>query len=417
MRVIDVMSENVEFVTADTKVDEVCRLIFGRRINGLPVCKGKKVTGFVTERDVLSKFYPSMQEYMDDPVYSRDFEEMEKKAIEILSLTAKDIMCKNPLLVRLDTPLLKAHSLMLVNKVGRLPVVDKDGNLVGMISKGDIFRVLVGGSLQFVEDEEYHDWLSRHYDMVIKWEQRLGNEIPDLVNLFRKEDIKKVLDIGCGTGSHDIALAKEGFDVVGFDRSTLMYETSREKWLNLPVSIKNKLEFVKGEYKEVLKKRLREYGAAIFMGNALPHNSNNHREVLEAVSKSLFSKNSLMVLQIVNIEKVLKTNKRFQEFSVAKVKNQPDKEYLFLQFYDPPRKPRGHCMLNMAILYYDGKKWHPKSNNSTPIVYLDRDKIKRLLHKFGFSDISFYGGMILGDLFKHPFDPANSDWLNIVAKR
>jgi len=417
MKVIDVMVRDVEYASVDTKVKEVCLLIFGRRINGVPICKGKKVVGFVTERDVLSKFYPSMQEHVDDPVCTRDFEGMEKKAAEILSLTAKDIMGKNPIVVEHDTPLLRAQSLMLVNKVGRLPVVDKNGNLVGMISKGDVFRAIVGDNLKFVEDEEYHDWVSRHYDMVVKWETRLGNEIPDLVNLFRQQKINKVLDIGCGTGEHDIALAREGLEVLGLDRSTLMYESSKQKWLTLPVGIKKKLEFVKGEYKEVLKKRQRGYGAAIFMGNAFLHNPNNYREVLEAASKSLFSKNALMVLQIANIQKVLKTNKRFQEFSVAKVKNSSNKEYLFLQFYDPPRKPRGHCMLNMAILYFDGKKWYPKSNNSTPIVYLDRDKIKRLLQKVGFSDVSFYGGMILGDLFKHPFDPPNSDWLNVVGKR
>lgn len=417
MKVSEVMSKEVDSVSLETKVRDLSRLIFGRRINGVPVCKDKKIVGFITERDILSKFYPSMQEYMEDPVHARDFEGMERRVAEILSLTAEEIMSKNPITVRPDTPLLQSQSLMFVHKVGRVPVVDKKGNLVGMISKGDIFRAIVGGELQYVEDEEYHDWLSRHYDLAVRWERRLGHEIPDLVSIFKEQKLRKVLDIGCGTGEHDIALAKEGFDVVGLDRSTLMYDTSFQKWTKLSDNIKKKVTFLKGEYVDVLKKRPREFDAAIFMGNALSHNPINYREILEAVSKSLFAKNALMVIQIANTDKVLKTTGRFQEFNIAKTKNDPNKEYLFLQFYDPPRTPRGNCMLNMAILYFDGKKWHPKSNNSTSIVYLNKDKIKRLLQKLGFSDISFYGGMILGDLFKHPFDPVNSDWMNVVAKR
>jgi CBS domain-containing protein/SAM-dependent methyltransferase len=417
MRVSDVMSKQVDFVSTNTSVKNVCHLIFGRNINGVPVCKEKKVVGFITERDILSKFYPSMQDYMEDPVHSGNFEAMESKVSEIFSMTAKEIMSKNPTTVTPDTPLLRAQSLMFVHRVGRLPVVDKKDNLVGMISKGDIFRSVVGEELQFVEDEEYHDWLSRHYDLVVKWEKRLGHEIPDLVNLFRKENIKKVLDTGCGTGEHDVALAKEGFDVVGLERSSLMFEASKAKWANLESSIKRKVSFLRGNYAEILRKRRKEFGAAIFMGNALSHNPNNYKSILEAVSNSLLNKGAVLVLQIINFEKVFKTNKRLEDFNIASIKNDPDKEYLFVEFYDPPIKPGDRLTLNMAILYFDGKRWYPKSFNNTPIVHMDMKKVELLLKKLGFLDISFYGGMLLGELFKYPFDPRQSDYLNVVARR
>jgi len=417
MKVTDVMSKHVEHVSSDAKVEEIARLIFGRGINGLPVCEGKKVIGFITERDILSKFYPSVQEYVEDPFGEGDFESMEKKVPEILALTAEKIMSRNPITVTADTPLLKAQSLMFVNKVGRLPVIDENDNLVGMISKGDIFRAVVGCKLQFVEDEEYHDWLSRHYDMVVAWGKRLGHEIPDLVPLFRESKVKTVLDIGCGTGSHDIALAKEGFEVVGLERSSLMFDASKAKWSILDNLTKKKLTFLKGDYVDILRKRKREFGAAIFMGNALAHNAQNYKNVIKAVADSLSARNSVLVLQIVNSNKIFKKNKRLEDFNIAQVKGNPGKEYAFIEFYDPPKKPGGHIALNMGIFHFDGKRWHPKSINSTPIAYVDREKIKRLLHSIGFPDISFYGGMLLGRLFKEPFDPLESDYLNVVAKR
>ncbi|EKD65463.1 MAG: CBS protein, partial [uncultured bacterium] len=108
MKVSDVMSKHVEYVSVDAKIEEIARLIFGRGINGLPVCEGKKVIGFITERDILSKFYPSVQEYIEDPFGEGDFESMEKKVPQILALTAEDIMSGDPTIVTADTPLLRA---------------------------------------------------------------------------------------------------------------------------------------------------------------------------------------------------------------------------------------------------------------------------------------------------------------------
>lgn len=417
MKVADVMSTHVDVVSTTTKVDDVCRLIFGRGINGVPVCKGRKLVGFITERDILSKFYPSMDEYMEDPVHSADFEAMEEKVAEIFSLDASKIMSRNPTTVTADTPLLRAQSLMFVHKVGRLPVVDGRKHLIGIISKGDIFRAVVGGRIPYVGDEEYHDWLARHYDLVVKWETRLGHEIPDLAALFHREGVKKVLDIGAGTGAHSIALAEKGFEVVGLERSLLMHQASKEKWEKLPAGLQKRVSFVKGEYEEVLKQLPNTFGAAIFMGNALPHNPHNYREVLGAVSKSLLPKRAVIVLQIVNFERVFKKAKRLQDFNIVKARLGQDQEHAFVEFYDLSRERGGTFTLNMAILDFDGRRWRPFAFNSTPIADLHRENVRSLLQKLGFRKVSFYGGILLGPLFKHSFKPLESDYLIVVAKR
>src|SRR3989344_8361539 len=241
MKVSDVMSTSIDYVSTNTKVRDVCRLIFGRGINGVPVCKEKKVIGLISERDILSKFYPSMQEYMEDPLHESNFEEMEDKVEHIFSLTADKIMSRNITTVTPDTPLLRAQSMMFINKVGRLPVIDKKGKLVGMITKGDIFRAAVGDRIPFSEEAEYHDWQAKHYDIITDWSKRLNNEIPDLSSLFKKNKIKNVIDIGYGTGEHDIALAKEGFNVLGIESSQLMSKEAEKKTEKLPKDIRKRL--------------------------------------------------------------------------------------------------------------------------------------------------------------------------------
>ena len=60
---------------------------------------------------------------------------MAEKAETILSLTIAKIMSKNPTTVKSDTPLLRAQSLMNVRNIGRLPVVDDRGRILGIVSK------------------------------------------------------------------------------------------------------------------------------------------------------------------------------------------------------------------------------------------------------------------------------------------
>lgn len=417
MKVSDVMSTTIDFVSTDTKVKEVCQIIFGRGINGVPVCKGKKVVGFISERDILSQFFPSMKEYAEDPFREGNFEEMEGKVEDIFSLTAIKIMSKKPAMITSDTPLLRAQSKMFVDKVGRLPVVDNKGNLLGIITKSDIFRAIVGDNLPFAGEEEFHDWQARYYDVVTDWKERLKNEIPNLSSLFRKNKIKDVIDIGFGTGEHDIALAKEGFNILAIESSSLMCKTANEKLKTASGEVNKKVKFINGDYVNVLSKQQDKFGAAIFMGNAFSHLTLNYKKVLKTISNILLTKNSVVVLQIVNFEKILKVKDRLYDINFKSSKHGFPDEHAFLRFYDPPKGKNDHLTLNTAIFDFNGKRWKFRSLNSTSIVNLNRENITKLFKENGFKDISFYGGKISGALFKDKFDPKESDWLNVVAKR
>jgi CBS domain-containing protein len=148
MKVVDAMSTKIDYTTPKTKVKEISKLIFIHHINGLPVVKNRKVVGFITEKDIMEQFFPTMKEYMEAPVHEGNFERMEQNINKIFDLTADKIMSRRPITVTPETPLLKAQSIMFLNKVGRLAVVNKSKNMVGIISKGDIFRYLVGDKLK-----------------------------------------------------------------------------------------------------------------------------------------------------------------------------------------------------------------------------------------------------------------------------
>lgn len=414
MRIADIMHKYVEFITSEESVLQAARLIFSRGINGLPVCENRKVVGFITERDILSKFYPSMQEYIEDPFHSSDFEGMESKVSEILSLKVEEIMSIPPIVITADAPILRAHSLMKINKIGHIPVVDNKENLIGIVSNGDVFRAIVGHKVPLEDEMGFYDWLGEYYDELYDWKKRLGSEIPDLLKLFHQEKVTGILDIASSTGEHSIALAKEGFRAVGLEASDLMYKLSQKKHKNLPSLYSDKVMFLKGSYKKNLE-NLHNLDAAIFMGNALRPVLSADEEILEDVVNALNKKNPILVFQLLNFEKLFKVNNGFRDFYITEKHGGTGPKHALLSFctQNSPKE----VFTSRAVFSLVGRKWIFRGIRSTPVVPIGQKELITKLKKLGFSQFSFYGSSLYQPIFQYPFESLKSDWLTIVAKR
>jgi len=71
-------------------------------------------------------------------------------------------------------------------------------------------------------------------------------EMGRIINIFNEREVKRILDLGCGTGRHLIFLSKKGFEVYGMDASPKALEIAQE-WLkeeNLEVEVLlNRMEY------------------------------------------------------------------------------------------------------------------------------------------------------------------------------
>jgi Zn-dependent protease/CBS domain-containing protein len=113
----DVMTPNTELhtVTAETSVAELMHRMFEQRHTGYPVMDGDDLVGMVTLED------------------ARDVREVERDAHHVGDVMATDIAS-----VTTDTDAMTALQVMQTHRVGRLPVVDRTGQLVGLISRSDL---------------------------------------------------------------------------------------------------------------------------------------------------------------------------------------------------------------------------------------------------------------------------------------
>lgn len=420
MKVADIMQRSVVTVSEETPIKEVGRLIFSLGIAGLPVVKDKKLVGIVTEEDILRKMHPSVADYMEDPIHAGDFVSMEKNLVEILNTPAKEIMSKHVTSADSDTPLIKAQSIMGVNSFSRLPIVNKDNELIGIVSQGDIFRQLLKNEIPKIEKERYAGFIARHYDFMVDWKKRFSEEFPVLLSLFKKHKVKNILDVGVWTGEYTVGLAKRGVNILGLDNHEIMIQMSEEKRQKLPENIKKIVTFMLNDYTDFSGKLTTKFDAAICMGNSLPYIPVPIGILFNQIAKSLRDKNAVIILQILNFEKVLKSKNRLISFVIQKG-DKEEKEHLFMEFFD---KPKGKTIMHHVVIFdSDGKNWIYKGTTSVPVQDIRGEDIEKILKKNGFKKIKIAGNIgeyqgEYGNLsFDEPFNPEKSDFLNIVAER
>jgi len=138
------MTSDVISVDQDTSIIKVSQILQDNNIRHLPVTSRGRLVGVITDENV-KEATPSMATTITaDELY------------HLLAETkAKDIMKPEPPTIRPDQTMEVAALKMLEHKVTGIPVVSEKGKLMGIISQGDVFRVLIAitgvyqGGVQF----------------------------------------------------------------------------------------------------------------------------------------------------------------------------------------------------------------------------------------------------------------------------
>ncbi len=141
MQVKDVMTKQVVTVRPRTPLKDVARTMVARRVSGMPVVDDDgSVLGVVSEGDILVKERgrPGTGSLLDHLLEVNGHEVGKHEARD-----AADAMTSPPVTIRPDRPVAEAASLMLDRCVNRLPVIDKHGKLVGIVTRADLVRAFV----------------------------------------------------------------------------------------------------------------------------------------------------------------------------------------------------------------------------------------------------------------------------------
>jgi CBS domain-containing protein len=135
----DIMTADVVAVRADAPYRNVAAMFRMHRVSGFPVVDDdRKVVGVVSETDLLADgaldpaagVHPSLPSWLPH-----------RKQVPAGGPTAGDLVTRPAVTIGLDDLARHSARLMYSRKLGRLPVVDRDGRLAGIVTRADVLSV------------------------------------------------------------------------------------------------------------------------------------------------------------------------------------------------------------------------------------------------------------------------------------
>ncbi|KAI3708013.1 hypothetical protein L2E82_37007 [Cichorium intybus] len=138
---------NLLVVETTTTVDKALEILVEKRITGFPVVDADwNLVGVVSDYDLLALDSISGGNHSETSLFPdvdsswKTFNEIQKLLGKTDGKVVGDLMTPTPLVVHDTTNLEEAVRLLLETKYRRLPVVDDNGKLVGLITRGDVVR-------------------------------------------------------------------------------------------------------------------------------------------------------------------------------------------------------------------------------------------------------------------------------------
>ncbi|MBR0883021.1 CBS domain-containing protein [Bradyrhizobium japonicum] len=144
MQVRDVMVSPVITVDANATVREVAQLLLARRISAVPVIDAdNKILGIVTEGDLIHRAEAGTERpyswwlrlLTGDAQLATDY--VKSHAVKVNDIMTRDVVTAAP-----ETPLHEIAMLLENNQIKRVPIVDQQGQLVGIVSRANLLQAI-----------------------------------------------------------------------------------------------------------------------------------------------------------------------------------------------------------------------------------------------------------------------------------
>ncbi len=153
VKVKELMTTDVITFKPSDKIALVVEAFRANRISGAPVIDDqRKVTGIISEADIIKLTaavpFPDIDPLNPFPVFSLSsyMKKVKKIPDEIETLfegDVKDVMSKEPVTISPDDSVSNAARIMYKKDFNRIPVVDDEGKLIGIITRDNIISVFI----------------------------------------------------------------------------------------------------------------------------------------------------------------------------------------------------------------------------------------------------------------------------------
>ncbi|PMP86951.1 MAG: hypothetical protein C0174_00180 [Thermodesulfobium narugense] len=190
IRVKDVMTSPVRVLAPETSVEEARKILLRYGHSGVPILKDDEIVGVLSRKDI-------------DKATQHKLGQME----------VQKIMSRNVITINQNASLDEAQKLMIEKEIGRLPVINEENRLVGLITRTDILRVWHGINVKKTKELSTKRVI---LDLNVRLNQRIKDYLEIISNVSDKLSLKSFLVGGCvrdlllNIQSNDMDIVVEG---------------------------------------------------------------------------------------------------------------------------------------------------------------------------------------------------------------
>jgi len=146
-RAKDIMTTDVIVANKNDIIANVANLLIKEKIGGLPVVdEENKVVGIISETDIMKKEShvdsPRMLNFLQGLIFLDDLKRFEDEMRAIAAYKVEDLMSKDIIKVNENDTFDYVANIMINKSINRVPVVDKDNFLKGIICRYDIIKAM-----------------------------------------------------------------------------------------------------------------------------------------------------------------------------------------------------------------------------------------------------------------------------------
>ena len=140
----DIMTKKVITVNKNATVYELSKLIIKNKISGVPVVDDNyNLVGIATDADIIIQKSDLPLPLSFSQAFLQKYESYVKSTKEYLKTKVDDIMTRQLKTVYEDDTITKAVNIIINNDINRIPVIDKNNRLKGIVARADIIKFMI----------------------------------------------------------------------------------------------------------------------------------------------------------------------------------------------------------------------------------------------------------------------------------
>ncbi|MEJ7838489.1 MAG: CBS domain-containing protein [Thermomicrobiales bacterium] len=144
--VTHIMRKETPFVTPDSTIATVAKILVDLRLSGVPVVEDGNIVGIITEADVIAREadvdVPTPVPFFDAIFLADGGPSYDEEMRKVLAVTARDLMSSPVINVKDTATLTEVATLIIDQRVNPIPVLDVDLNYIGIVSRRELVEVI-----------------------------------------------------------------------------------------------------------------------------------------------------------------------------------------------------------------------------------------------------------------------------------